>query len=348
MLDLGFFKELLSIDSTTGKEEGLCSLLAERFERGGLASMGWKMERMSAPGGIANLLFSTGEPEVVFCTHLDTVPPYIPPAFTDSCGKPCAPVEAATVWGRGACDAKGQILSMWTACEELASEGATGIGLLLLSGEETGSFGAKAFAAGRFRAPVVIVGEPTENKMASAAKGTKAYDLEFMGEAFHSGYPEFGVSAVELFIDFMDGLRSLEIPEDPVMGKTTWNVGALCSDNPKNILSPSLRCQLYFRTTAVSDAIVEEWMLQPRDRVKVTARGGDKPSQYLVCEGFDSAPVSFGSDAPHLINFERKAICGPGSIRYAHRSDENVTVAGLEEAVRIYKSLFKTLTSEKA
>lgn len=48
-------------------------------------------------------------------------------------------------YGRGTCDAKGQIFAMWEACKQLEAKGCTDFGLLLLAGEETGSFGAKAF-----------------------------------------------------------------------------------------------------------------------------------------------------------------------------------------------------------
>ena len=215
--------------------------------------------------------------------------------------------------------------------------------LLLLSGEETGSWGAKAFARLPFKADLLIIGEPTENKMISASKGTKAYELVFKGEAFHSGYPQFGSSAVEKFVDFVNALRAKHFPFDDVLGDTTYNIGKLVSDNPQNILSPELQCRLYFRTTFASDAQVHEWMMNSVHGESVSVRfvGGDIPSAYTVFEGFPSGPVAFGSDAPHLSNFRRKIICGPGSIRFAHRDDEHVLTADLEQAVRNYIRFFE-------
>ena len=340
---LNLFKDILSIDSTTGKERELSEFLYGILSSRSGPVSGGLLERMDVGDGTENLFVRWGHPEVVFCTHMDTVPPYIPPSFISSDGKPCDPDEASVVLGRGACDAKGQIISMLSACATLCQEGYSGFGLLLLSGEETGSYGAKAFARTAFRAPNLIVGEPTGNHLASVAKGTKSFDLHFTGEAFHSGYPEFGVSAVDLFVDFMERLRSLEIPEDPVSGKTTWNVGLLRSDNPQNILSPTLDCRIYFRTTPASDTFISEWMAGHFERLTVTPRGGDMPTRYFVSETFDSSPVSFGSDAPHLSNFTRKIICGPGSIRFAHRDDEQITVHEIREATALYVRLFKTL-----
>ena len=75
----------------------------------------------------------------------------------------------------------------------------------------------------------------------------------------------------------------------------------------------------------------------------VTPRGGDTPAKYLTLPGFYSAPVAFGSDAPHLTGFTHKAICGPGTIRVAHRDDEFITEADIDTAVSQYIQMFHTI-----
>ena len=342
--ELSFFRKMLEWDSTSGKEREFSEWLAHEL------SGYTRLERFEVGDGTQNLLACWGEPRVVFCTHMDTMPPYIAPqrvcAIGSTVPSPQSPDDV--IFGRGACDAKGQIAAMLSACMALESDGRRGFGLLLLSGEETGSWGAKAFAKTGFRAPYLIVGEPTENKLVSAAKGTKSYDLQFKGEAFHSGYPEYGVSAVDIFNEFCNILKAKDFGEDPLLGKTTWNIGLLESRNPQNILSESLTCRLYFRTTFSSDAAVQEFMdgKLMDGRLKVTARGGDAPQKYMVPEGFECAPVAFGSDAPHLSNFEHKIICGPGSIRHAHRDDEQISLGEIEAAVAVYVKLYKKLNWE--
>ena len=343
-MNIDLFKDILNIDSTSGKERDMALWLNDHLEAP-------SKHLMEVGDGTLNLLLSWGEPRVVFCTHMDTVPPYIAPS--------CHPQDPSRhprtcsgdlITGRGTCDAKGQLFALYTACKELESEGATGFGLLILAGEETGSWGAKAFAKTDFKAPFLIVGEPTENKMISASKGTKSYDLRFIGEAFHSGYPEYGVSAVDLFNEFYNKLKATDFGDDPVLGKTTWNIGLVKSDNPQNILSPELTCRLYFRTTFVSDEKVQHFMEEIRrssrrmtGSIEVTARGGDSPAKYVVLPGFESAPAAFGTDAPHLTNFGHKIICGPGTVRVAHRDDEHITLAELEEAINLYIKMFKAL-----
>lgn len=358
-MDLGFFHKILNVESTSGMEAELADMLSVE-----LCAPGRTVDVFKVGDGTKNILVSWGCPKVVFCTHLDTVPPYIPPTFHEDC-----------VEGRGTCDAKGQIFAMYEACKVLESKGLTDFGLLLLAGEETGSFGAKAFSAMAqetgWEADWVIVGEPTDNCMASAAKGTKSFEVTFEGKACHSGYPENGASAIMYFNDFMNALRSVVFPHDPVLGATTWNVGKLTSENPQNILSDKLSCRVYFRTTFESDQMVCNIMkniagedaklrfgrpkvqdgsdivakdVAPWQRaMSVKAFGGDTPSHFEVMPGFDTKPVAFGSDAPQLTCFKHKVLCGPGSILVAHRPEEHVLLSDLETAVRNYMKIAESI-----
>ena len=355
-MDLEFFHKILSVDSTSGKEAELADILSVE-----LAAPGRKIDVFEVGDGTRNVLVSWGTPKVIFCTHLDTVPPYMPPVF-----------EESVVRGRGSADAKGQIFAMYEACKELESKGCTDFGLLLLAGEETGSFGAKAFNADpALKDAWLIVGEPTDNCMASAAKGTKSFEVTFAGQACHSGYPENGSSAVLYFNDFVNALRSIVFPKDPVLGETTWNIGKLSSDNPQNILSDRLTCRVYFRTTFESDEMVCNIMKNiagPQAKLRfgkrrvqdgsdilakevapwqkamtVQAFGGDTPSRFEVLEGFESKPVAFGSDAPQLKCFEHKILCGPGSILVAHRDEEHITLADIEKAIAQYVRMYELI-----
>jgi len=343
-MDFQFFQELLSIDSTSGKERKVAEWLAERLPGMFPAANRPVLRAEEVGDGTLNLLLTWGTPRIVFCSHLDTVPPYITPTFPEGVFLSEPSLRETVIKGRGSCDAKGQVFAIVEACKRLAVEGKTDFGMLLLAGEETGSWGAKAFAKTEFRAEYLVVGEPTDNCMVSASKGTKSFDLKFTGEPFHSGYPEHGVSAVELFVDFVNALKAKDFGMDPVLGETTWNIGLLKSYNPQNILSPELTCRIYFRTTFVSDEAVSKWMEEAQSgRLAVTARGGDTPARYWTVEGLPSKSVAFGSDAPHLKNFTHKAICGPGSITVAHRDDEHVRVADLETAVEQYLVLYRSV-----
>ena len=335
-IDIDLFMRMLSIDSTSSKERGFADFLEKEFGSGKCT-----VSRFEVGDGTVNLLLSWGHPGIVFCSHLDTVPPYIPPTVEND-------ADGIIVRGRGSCDAKGQIFSMYCACRELEKRGYDGFGLLLLAGEETGSFGAKSFRDAHPGGRYVIVGEPTDGKMVSASKGTKSFSITIKGKSFHSGYPQYGESAVEKFVDFMNRLRATEFPEDPLLGKTTWNVGKLSSDNPQNILSPQVSFRLYFRTTFVSDTLVSSTIGSwAGGDIQVEALGGDTPMHYLTLEGFETTTVSFGSDAPQLSNFSEKILCGPGSILVAHTPDEYIRLSDIRTAADNYVRMFELLRERK-
>ncbi len=368
------FINMLQIDSTSGREWSLSEYLATELQ-----GEGCRLERFEVGDGTENLLFSWGDPQIVFCTHLDTVPPYIPPTVEAVVSEDKSLVGGSDLkfCGRGTCDAKGQIAAMYQACRILHEQGKSGFGLLLLAGEETGSFGAKAFRNQHPGGKYVIVGEPTDNCMASACKGTKSFEVTFRGRACHSGYPEYGESAVSHFNDFINALKNIGFPEDEILGETTWNIGKLSSDNPQNILSDSLTFRIYFRTTFASDTIVSNVMknicgedarlkfgkapceglsaaaglipvvAQWQKMMEVKAFGGDSPLKYTTLEGFPTKAVSFGSDAPQLTNFENKILCGPGSILVAHRDEEHILLSHLQRATENYVKMFDILTQNK-
>ena len=360
-MDLELFIEMLGIPSTSGEELRLAQFLKERLvlrQAQGQGTAGEAVIEQEVGDGTVNLLFDwsgTGSPSFVFCTHMDTVPPYISPSIELVKEGDILPDgtrakgEDTLIKGRGSCDAKGQLFSMYNACLKLRKEGYHDFGLLLLSGEETGSQGAKAYSNDRPGGDFVLVGEPTDNCLATAAKGTKAFEVTIPGKSCHSGYPEYGSSAVDRFVEVMEKLREEGFPDDPVLGKTTWNVGDLHSTNPQNILSPEIGFRIYFRTTFASDETVQQRLLEacPAGTV-IHALGGDTPRIYFSeVEGIPSKPVSFGSDAPRLEKFVQRAICGPGSILTAHTKDEYVLVSDLQKAVEQYVRIFKTVTKEQ-
>lgn len=355
-MDLGLFLEILNIPSLSGEERALAEFLAGRLAgpvEGFPEPARCRVSKFEVGDGTENLLFDwsgTGRPSFVFCTHLDTVPPYIPPKVLDVPKGSILPDgtvlerDDQLILGRGSCDAKGQVFAMYTACRHLEAQGHRDFGLLLLSGEETGSFGAKAWDRDCPGGNFVLVGEPTENCLATAATGTKAFAVTIRGTACHSGYPELGESAVAKFVECMNILGAVEFPEDPVLGATTWNVGRLRSDNPQNILSPEVTFRLYFRTTFATDTLILKVLegICP-DGTEVEALGGDDPLTYFhAVEGIPARPVAFGSDAPRLRKFARRAICGPGSIRTAHTADEQVLLSELETAARQYIRIYRT------
>ena len=192
-------------------------------------------------------------PTVVFSTHLDTVPPYLPLREDDD-----------AIRGRGSCDAKGLAAAMVAAAERLAARGERRIGLLFLVGEENGSDGAYRAAELEPKGCFLINGEPTENRLSLGQKGSLRADLAAVGKAAHSGYPAEGVSATEALLDSIYRIRRLPLPTDSLLGPTTLNIALIEGGVAPNVIPPSATAKLMFRTVEPTTALkARSWRARP-------------------------------------------------------------------------------------
>src|SRR6185503_10385789 len=99
--------ELLTIDSSTGAESGAVDFVSKW-----LIARGWNVNLQEVSRGRANVWASRGGRGVTLSTHLDTVPPYVPPRL-----------QGDRLAGRGAADAKGIAAAMLAAADNLAVAG---------------------------------------------------------------------------------------------------------------------------------------------------------------------------------------------------------------------------------
>ena len=70
---LAFARALIDIDSTTGREEE-----AGRWLAGRLRALGYHVIEQPVERGCTNILATIDDPQVVFSTHFDCVPPFFP------------------------------------------------------------------------------------------------------------------------------------------------------------------------------------------------------------------------------------------------------------------------------
>ncbi|MEP6620586.1 MAG: M20/M25/M40 family metallo-hydrolase [bacterium] len=319
--------ELLAIQSSTGSEGPAVDFVARW-----LIARGWNVTTQEVTKGRANIWASRAGNGVTLSTHLDTVPPYLPPRL-----------EGNRLYGRGACDAKGIAAAMLCAAERLAAGGEERIDLLFVVGEEKGSDGARAANHLPATSKFLVNGEPTESKLASGAKGSQRVIVRTRGRAAHSAYPQLGVSAIEPMLALLPTLSTLPLPTDPVLGETTVNIGTIHGGTEANIIPALCECELMFRL--VSD-------VQPlRDAVAKWAEGHAElewgsfiPSQHFhLIDGFDVAPVAYTSDIPLLSRWGTPLLFGPGSIHVAHTTEEFIDVDELRAAVDAYERIARTV-----
>ncbi len=327
---------LMATDSTSGGESPLTRAFGDA-----LAARGWALTRIPAPHGRENLLATAGPgPYVTLSTHLDTVPPFIPPRR-----------DEGRLWGRGACDAKGIAAAMVCAGERLRAAGLP-VALLFVVGEETthdGAHAANAWAvANGFRSRALVNGEPTESTLALGTKGALRVVVRTTGEAAHSAYPHLGRSATRALVQLLAELDGLELPSDALLGETTINIGRLAGGVADNVVAPSAEARLMARLVSDAD---EVWATLARwsDGRATLERGVEIPAARLgTVPGFPTSVVAFATDIPALPAWGTPYLFGPGSIHVAHRDDEHVSLAELASAVDGYESLVRAILATRA
>ncbi len=322
--------ELLAFDSSTGAETE-----AVEFVSRWLLARGWNVELQEVSKGRANIWATMKGRGVTLSTHLDTVPPYLPPRE-----------ENGRLYGRGACDAKGIAAAMLVAAERLVKSGEQRVDLLLLVGEEKGSDGARAANRLSPTSRFLVNGEPTESTMASGAKGSQRVMLRFRGRAAHSAYPELGKSAITPMLELLPTVSQLELPTDPALGATTVNIGTIRAGTEANIIPEHAEVELMFRLVGDVKPLkksLERWV---GDRAEIEYGSHIPAQRFATIPGFDVAPVAYTTDIPLLTKWGKPLLFGPGSIHVAHTPDEHIMLDELRAAVdaygRIVRALLKT------
>ena len=326
-------ERLVAIPSTTGSEGPYAQAVATVLRAEGL-----EVELPEVAPGRPNLIARPpGErPRVFFSTHLDTVPPHLPPRR-----------EGARMYGRGTADTKGPLVAMIEAARRLRTEG-IGAGFLLVVGEEVDHVGAQV--AGRtldlFGARIVL-GEPTSNRLVAAQKGLLKGRLRAEGVAGHSAFPDRGVSAIHRLLECLEQVRGDTWPRDPVLGETTLNVGTIEGGVAANVFAPSAEAQLMFRLAAPVAGVRARLESLLVAGVSLDVISQNDPVTLVPPAGYPTCVIPFNSDASYLAPLGPVWLCGPGAIEVAHSDHEHIDLADLLAGVELYVELGRLAGRER-
>jgi len=345
-------KDLVAIPSETGNEGAIGEFLVKYIKE-----MGMEVETQEVATGRKNIYahFPGVTPKILFNTHIDTVPPQYGPDEDDE-----------NIYGRGSCDTHGILATQLEAISELHGEGLKDVGILLVVGEETGHEGAIA-AAKHFPEPdILIVGEPTDNKLVSGGKGLLGIEIEAHGVMGHSSCPEKFDSAIEKLLALLEDLRRdvERIPPDDVLGRTTLNIGMIEGGVAHNVITDHASCTLLYRLTISSEDAVARIEKILHDANGVTRHPecsrnftwklidtADPLTDVSTLPGFETGVIAFGTDIP-FFNWKnsQKYLMGPGSVLLAHRppgkkpaDGEYIGKREMVEGVELYEKLVKDI-----
>ena len=331
-------RQLVDIESITGNEAAVGNYLY-----GELCRIGYVTRKMPVEGDRFNVYATSEEhlhPAIVFSTHMDTVPPFIPSSE-----------DAARIYGRGSCDAKGIIAAQIAAAERLRQQGIH-VGLLFVVGEERDSLGAQVANEYAAKEPeskcrFLVNGEPTENRIALASKGTLRVEVTATGRMAHSAYPELGESAIDKLIAALSRLRVMPLPSDPEVGPCTLNIGLIEGGRAPNVIPDYAHADLLYRLVGPSSALRRQISATAGDEVQVTFPLELPFLRLRTVDGLPTMIAAFTTDIPKLTNWGEPLLIGPGSIHVAHTEGEFIEKQQLAEAIELYSTIAKQLQGLK-
>ena len=225
--------DLLGVPSTSGHEGDLgqfvLELMRTTFRPGVLELQEVAPERF-------NVFMAKGTPQITFTSHLDTVP-----------GDVRIRRDGERVYGRGACDAKGQIVAQLCALQRAEQQGLRNFGAFYVVGEEVDSVGALAAVDHpALGSGYLLNGEPTGNRFAHRSAGVIDVVVRARGTQLHSSMAH-GNSAIHKLVGDLACLLRKDTPDFLV------NVGMVEAPGVSNVTCPNALARVCVRPLGAID-----------------------------------------------------------------------------------------------
>ena len=360
----GLLSRLVEFPSVSGFEAGVCDFLSEY-----LNGIGVGVERQEVYKTGYNVVVRLGRGgRVMLCGHVDVVPEFdMVDAF-----KPA--VRDGVLYGRGACDMKGGVAAMVLALEELVRRGKEpDVTFAFVVDEEMYGRGAAELMARGIRAEICVITEPTDLKVCVGNASCFEFKLTAYGQSSHGASRENhnavhlltkAYSMIEERVKSVFNVAEHKYPMSPII-----NLGKIAGGYGAWVVPPKAEAEVLIHMhpsvnyeTALDKMrrIVEEVSSELGSRVEMTPTHG--------CDGFIIDKDRDNKYAGLLIQSHREVIgvepevglieaetdgnalyhkggipCivyGPGEIRYAHSSREQIK---LEDVAKVAEVLARFL-----
>jgi acetylornithine deacetylase len=306
-------------------------------------------------------------------THIDTVPP------SQGQADPFVPtIRDGRMFGRGACDAKGQAATIFLAMSALRDLGVELGGDLLahlVVEEENGGNGTLAIVRAGEQAEGCVILEPTELKVLSSIRGAVWFSISLTGRAGHSGHVgtrsalKMAIRVVEILEGYHDRLlaqsRGLGLfdkfpnPMPLTIGKLhagNWPAAAPCEAQLEGVLGLLPNKSAAKVMSEIIATIAHEGGPEIAENTKVhfSYRHDSSvcPADHPLVAGLSSALAAAGQAAvvdamtascdAWLYNNQLNiptVVFGGGSLGVAHSAQENMPLADLAKAATVIANL---------
>ena len=373
-------QELIKIpsDETAGEKE-VCEYL-ESY----LKSLGMKVRLPEVlpnrPNIIAEVIGDEVGKSIMFNGHVDTVP--VGDIKKWSMDPYSAIIKDNKLFGRGSTDMKGAIASMIIAMKFIMNNVEKFNGKIIFTGvmaEETTGLGTQKIVEENIKTDMAVVGEPSDEKIYRAHKGTMWFNLSTYGKLEHSSESNSEsnnaiINMMKLIMEINEISKELETIENNLVGHPSINIGLIDGGTKQNMIADSCRISIDRRTLPEekTDEILDKLRIRldglrslddrltfdlEIDTIREAVEVAE--SEQIVQEVknalnkvINNNPTISGmkatTDMSILVNQGNipSVIYGPGFIKQAHTVDEFIEVKRLVESSQVYAEiLLNTLTN---
>ena len=343
---VALLKQLIAIPSFSKEEGGTADLIVQFLSHKGAIPQrkGNNVWAFASP-------YQEHLPTVWLNSHHDTVK-----ANTGYTQDPFSPIEReGKLFGLGSNDAGGPLVAMIaTFCYFIGKDLPFNL-LLVASAEEeiSGSNGISSLLDILPPAELVLVGEPTQLKLAIAEKGLLVIDGSLTGKAGHAAREE-GINAIYLALNDLEKIKNYKFAKvSPFLGPTKVSCTVIQAGEQHNLVPELCR---YVLDVRVNELYTHEEVLEELKTVlsadliprSMRLRSSCLPEGHVLNQvGKSLGLESFGSPTlsdQALIPYPSAKI-GPGDSARSHTADEFIFIQEVEDGISRYISILETYAS---
>ena len=273
---LAFLRDLVTIDSTPGREERVVHRIAEEMK-----SLGYQGAHVDEAGNAVGH-FGQGSPVILTDCHVDTIPDHGKGLWRH---QPfAAEVDGDRLYGLGVSDMKASAVAVIYGVARLFASSRPPHGTVHVVSsiaEEMMEGAALAGTFDRCKPEIALIGEPTDLHLAVGQRGRAKIEVDVVGSASHAGHPEVGVNAVELMAEFVTSVAAIKHPTHPILGPRTATCIDIHSEPYPSVSQVPATCRARFDCRFGPDDTKETLMEMLREH-KSAWRGARRQPQLDV------------------------------------------------------------------
>ncbi len=209
-----FTQELVHYPGYSGDEENTANVVAKK-----MGALGYDDTIRDEWGNVIGIINGDNPgPTLLLDGHMDVVPIRMPELWKyPPYG---AQIDDGKMWGIGTADMKGGLAAMVCSAGFVDRKRIHGQVIVSASvGEELLVGRALGKILDKNKVDAVIIGEPTDLKIAVAGVGRTTVEVVAHGKVSHSSRPDLGDNAIYRGIEVIEKIRSMRRKQHPLLGK---------------------------------------------------------------------------------------------------------------------------------